>query len=147
MVNVTWSNGDSSEETVIWEEIDEEKYQSPESVFDVTGVISGYSGVNKDVVITVTVLPKELTKITIKEDTVTGTEFYDNYDWSKVDGTVIASFDNNTTSELSIQELVNDCDNESLIKNQTVNVSYTYRDVTKSTEVELILYLLRHHFQ
>lgn len=63
---VTWSNGDTTQEPVTWDEVNPEDYQNPDgNSFQVSGTVAG-----QKVSVTVNVTPLEITSITLTKDTV-----------------------------------------------------------------------------
>lgn len=63
---VTWSNGDTTQEPVTWNEVNPEDYQNPDgNSFQVSGTVAG-----QKVSVTVNVTPLEITSITLTKDTV-----------------------------------------------------------------------------
>ncbi|NYI25071.1 Ig-like domain-containing protein [Aeriscardovia aeriphila] len=62
---VTWSNGDTTQEPVTWDEVNPEDYQNPDgNSFQVSGTVAG-----QKVSVTVNVTPLEITSITLTKDT------------------------------------------------------------------------------
>lgn len=63
---VTWSNGDTTQEPVTWDEVNPEDYQNPDgNSFQVSGTVAG-----QKVSVTVNATPLEITSITLTKDTV-----------------------------------------------------------------------------
>lgn len=63
---VTWSNGDTTQEPVTWDEVNPQDYQNPDgNSFQVSGTVAG-----QKVSVTVNVTPLEITSITLTKDTV-----------------------------------------------------------------------------
>lgn len=63
---VTWSNGDTTQEPITWDEVNPQDYQNPDgNSFQVSGTVAG-----QKVSVTVNVTPLEITSITLTKDTV-----------------------------------------------------------------------------
>ena len=155
---VKWSNGLSSTEDIIWDEVDKDQLSTPDSTFDIKGSLKDIEGTDDAVSISVYVKPKTLeslkwydeeTEQAAETQTAKGTVFYDNYDWSKISGKLIAAYDNGTSVVFGMgskQINVSDYDEDSKDSTQTVKLSYTYDNgkdeaVTKSVDMELTLHL------
>ncbi len=156
--DIVWSNGFTTTEEIVWDEVDSDKLNNPDSTFVLNGSLKGINGTENAVAVSIYVHPKSLTSLdwyddvseTISESqTAKGTIFYDNYDFSKVSGKVIATYDNGTSLVMGIgnkQLLISGYDNKSEEKSQIVNISYKYDNkkdepITKSVNMELILHL------
>ena len=161
-VKVRWSNHKAAydtDEQVEWEQVEESKYSKPNKDFTVKGKIWRYKNelektekeYLKDISIKVEVVPKLLDEISWAEGSPSGTEFYKKYDvknnkitgydWSKVKGTIIASYDNNTTEEVDISDKRvtisgYSVDSTSDEQNVTLTFEYSYKTGIQDPESE-----------
>lgn len=143
---VTWNNGEITTDNIVWNEIDSSLLSKANSSFTVTGSLEGREGTQSVISISVKVEPKSLTDLYWSEEP-DQTDFYDDYDWSKLNGTLLASYDNGTSEEISIKDdrIINDFDEDSTELSQEVTFSYSYENskgkVTKTVKLPLALHI------
>ena len=154
-VKVTWSNGDVSYEDVTWTETEDfvNGYNAPDGgSYTISGKFYDY--INKkyidteltaNVVVNAKVLESlKWKEISSEETNPSGTVFYDSYDWSRISGTLIARYNDNTEEVLDINDAklsVSGYDETSKESSQTVTFSYSYGKSTVTAEMVLTLYL------
>ncbi len=144
-VNVSWNNGESTKESIVWNEIDENKLNKVDESFELYGSIKDHASTANAVKIVINVEPKSLEKLEWKESP-TVTDFYDNYDWSQLSGKFVASYDNETSEEIGIDDdrIESDFNKDSTDSKQIVTFSYSYENskgkITKSEKLELNLH-------
>ena len=152
---VSWSNGDVSYEDVTWTETDDflNGYNAPDGgSYDISGKFYDYINkkyIDTELTANVVVNAKVLESLTWKtvsseETNPSGTVFYDSYDWSKISGTLIAKYNDNTEETLDINDdklSVSGYDETSKESSQTVVFSYSYGKSTVTAEMGLVLYL------
>ena len=149
--SVTWNNNKKTQEAVTWNSISKEDVKlSGKSSKSITvyGTVKQDEDTDFNVLVSIKIEPKTLVSLSWKQDP-TGTVFYDDYDFSKVSGTIVASYDNGTTDEFSVQDseniIVQNYDSTSKKASQTVTLSYTWETsknkITKTLYLPLTLHL------
>ncbi len=132
-VQVNWSNGDVTQETVAWDTIPASKYASPDETFSETGTVHDFDGKITEITAVIHVNKRKLTGIAWKTGSPQGGTSYYSYKKSDLTGTLIASFDNGETEEVALTEaMFTSFDPESTSSTQRVTITYTVNGVSKS---------------
>ena len=155
---VQWNNGMTTTEDIVWNEINESAYKIPKKSFTVKGSLNNITGTDGVVSVIVNVKAKTLMSLSWKDlsdgdeqqNNPSGTVFYGNYDWTKINGTLVAKYNNNTLEEIDIHDervIVSGFDPESEAATQSVSLSYTYGEESEAITKKLSFLISRHRPQ
>ena len=144
-VKVLWDNGTETDVKVIWEEINEEDYKTPGTTKTLTGTLKDRE---EKVKITFVVNSKKLYSLgwdipqQASEGNPSGLVSYGSYDISKLKGTIVAYYDNDTKEIFDIKSdriTMSGYDEASMNESQEITFSYEYGGVKKSVKTTLQL--------
>ncbi|MCR5226775.1 MAG: bacterial Ig-like domain-containing protein [Eubacterium sp.] len=130
-VNVLWSNQQKREEPVTWNAVSSSSYSTANKSFKVQGYVKDPKNVNHTVEVTVKVVPRSISKIEWKEGSPSVNPSYYTYNKSDLSGTIIATYDNGDTEEVSVtSDMITGFDADCKDKTQTVTITYLGKELT-----------------
>ena len=130
-VNVLWSNQQKREEPVTWNAVSASSYSTANKSFKAQGYVKDPKNVNHTVEVTVKVVPRSISKIEWKEGSPSVNPSYYTYNKSDLSGTIIATYDNGDTEEVSVtSDMITGFDADCKDKTQTVTITYLGKELT-----------------
>ena len=146
-VAVVWSNNETRNELIEWNEVEASNYENADSNFTVSGYLVDSDGNRylKDgneiqVNVNVYVNKRKLEKIEWAENSPSKHTSYFKYDKKDFKGSFIASYDNGDSQTIDVTEdMITRFDEDCNDSEQSIQIEYTEAGITKSLEATMDL--------
>ncbi len=138
---IEWSDNTSSPRDITWDMDEIETYTAP-GEYTANGTVSDYNGDTHPVSVKLTVLPRMLTSIKWATGSPTNITSYYQYDINELSGTIVATYNNNTTKNIVLPTDIDDItivgyDSSSTDSTQNITIKYSeeYRGTTITKQI------------